>query len=91
MAGDPPLLTDSDIDSLAQRFLCSPHASEIYVDWSLDRRIDTFLRRHDLTRIADDGDLSTAVLDRIMAFVGSVARSLHDAADGQPVAAHTVH
>jgi hypothetical protein len=70
MGSTPPLLTDSDIDSLARDFLRSPYASSIYVDWSLDRRVDTFLRRRDLTRLADDGDLAGAVLDRIMAHVG---------------------
>jgi len=90
MAGDPPLLTDSDVDSLAWDFLCSRYATTIYLDWSLDRRVDTFLRRRDLTRVADDGDLSNTVLDRIMAYVGIVPRNLPDIADGSLVGAHPV-
>jgi hypothetical protein len=78
MGGTPPFVVDADIDSLARDFLRSPYVGEIYIDWSLDRRIDTFLRRRDLTRVADDGDLSDAVLDRVM------ARNLHDTADGPP-------
>jgi len=91
MAGDPPLLTDSDVDSLAWDFLSSRYATTIYLDWSLDRRVDTFLRRRDLTRVADDGDLSNIVLDRIVAYGAIVPRSWHDVADGSPGGAHTVH
>jgi hypothetical protein len=91
MVGDPPLLTDADVDPLAWDFLCSPYAGTMYVDWSLDRRVDTFLRRGGLTRVADDGDLSNAVIDAIMAYVGVVPRDLHDMADGSPVGANPVH
>lgn len=76
MVGNPPLLIDSDVDGLAWDFLSSRYAGTIYDDWSLDRRVDTFLRRRDLTRVADDGDLSNTVLDRVMAYVGTVPRNL---------------
>jgi len=84
MDGTPPLLTDSDIDSLARDFLRSPYASTIYIDWPPDRRVDTFLRRCNLPRVADDGDLSDAVLDRIMAYVGRVARDVQQKANRSP-------
>ncbi len=64
------LLTDSDVDALASEFLQSRYLGPIYADWSPDRRLDTFLRRRGLSRVADDGDLSNAVLERIMAYVG---------------------
>jgi hypothetical protein len=75
MGDNPPLLlTDSDVDVLAREFLRSRYLGTIYADWSPDRRLDTFLRRRGLPRVADDGDLSRMVLDRIMSRVSAVAR-----------------
>jgi hypothetical protein len=92
MGGNPPLLlTDSDLDGLAREFLGSRYAGPIYADWSLDRRLDTFLRRRGLSRAADDGDLSNVFLDRIMAYAGIAPRTLPNMADGSPVGAHPVH
>ncbi len=76
MGLNPPLLlTDTDLDALAREFLLSRYLGPIYADWSPDRRLDTFLRRRGLSRVADDGDLSTIVLDRIMAQVSAASRS----------------
>ncbi len=76
MGSNPPLLlTDTDVDALAQEFLLSRYLGPIYADWSPDRRLDTFLRRRGLSRVADDGDLSTIVLDRIMVQVSAAPRS----------------
>ena len=67
MGGHPPLLlTDSDVDALAREFLRSRYLGSTYAGWSPDRRLDTFLRRRGLSSVADDGDLSNIVLDRIM-------------------------
>lgn len=63
MAVTPPLLTESDLDALASDFLQSHYLGSIYADWSPDRRLDMFLRRRGL---ANDGDLSHNVLERIM-------------------------
>jgi len=71
----PPLfLTDSDVDALASDFLESRYLGSIYADWSPDRRLDTFLRRRGLSRVADDGDLSNHVLERIMAHVSRASQ-----------------
>ena len=70
----PLLLTDSDVDALAWEFLHSRYLGPIYADWSPDRRLDTFLRRRGLSRVADDGDLSNTVLERIMGHVGRASR-----------------
>jgi hypothetical protein len=64
------LLTESDLDALASDFLQSRYVDPSYADWSPDRRLDTFLRRRGMSRVADDGDLSEVVLHRIMARVG---------------------
>lgn len=73
------LLSDSEVDALAYEFLCSRYVGSIYANWSPDRRLDTFLRRRGLSRVADDGDLAVIVLDRIMARVGAAPRSGHQA------------
>ncbi|ORW17863.1 hypothetical protein AWC19_20125 [Mycobacterium palustre] len=76
MGGNPPLLlTESDVDALAHEFLRSSYLGPTYAGWSPDRRLDTFLRRRGLSRVADDGDLSNAVLDRIMANVRRTPRN----------------
>ena len=76
MGGNPPLLlTDSDVDALAREFLLSRYLGPTYAGWSPDRRLDTFLRRRGLSRVADDGDLSNIVLERIMARVSVTPRN----------------
>ena len=73
--GDPPLLTDSDVDALAWRFLKSGYAdNNTYVDWSLDRRLDGFLRRQGLVRVAEDGDAYDLILNRVLAYIGMASR-----------------
>ena len=67
--GGPPLLTDSDVDSLAWRFLNSGYVHDAYADWPLDRRLDGFLRRRGLVRIAEDGDAYDLILNRVMAYI----------------------
>lgn len=70
------LLIDSDVAAFAWDFLHSPYAGTIYADWSLDRRLHTFLRRQGFSRLADDGDLCNRVLDRILA-LGLTPRTAH--------------
>ncbi|CPR12345.1 hypothetical protein BN971_03639 [Mycobacterium bohemicum DSM 44277] len=75
MGAIPPLLlTDSDVDALASDFLQSRYVDPIYADWSPDRRLDTFLRRRGLARVADNGDLSEIVLNRVMVRVGRASQ-----------------
>ncbi|WP_369829096.1 hypothetical protein [Mycobacterium sp. 852002-50816_SCH5313054-b] len=68
-------MTDTDVETLAREFLLSRYLGPIYADWSPDRRLDTFLRRRGLARVADDGDLSVIVLERIMVQVSAAASS----------------
>lgn len=76
MGGNPPLLlTDSDVDDLAGEFLRSRYLGAVYAGWSPDRRLDAFLRRSGFSRVADNGDLASIVLDRIMARVSVAHRN----------------
>ena len=77
--GDPPLLTDSDVDALAWQFMYSAYADDTYADWSLDRRLDGFLRHRGLSRIAEDGDAYSLVLNRVMTYIGAVSRPVRKA------------
>ena len=73
--GDPPLLTDSDVDALAWQFLNSAYAdNNKYADWPLDRRLDGFLRRQGLIRLAEDGDAYDLILNRVLAYIGVGSR-----------------
>ncbi len=71
----PPLLTDADVDALAFQFLHSPFADDTYADWSLDQRLDGFLRHRGLVRLIEDGDAYDLLLDRVMAYIGALHRS----------------
>jgi len=67
--GGSPLLTDADVDTLARQFLNSDYADDTYADWPLDRRLDGFLRRRELGRLAQDGDAYDLILNRVMAYM----------------------
>ena len=64
------MLTDSDVDAIAWRFMHSAYADDIYADWPLDRFLDGYLRREGLGRLAEDGDAYELILNRVMAYIG---------------------
>lgn len=73
--GNAALLTDSDLDALAVQFLNSPYADRNkYSEWPLDRRIEGFLLRRGLVRLAEDGDAYGLILDHVMAYLGAARR-----------------
>ncbi len=72
-ASGPLLLTDSDVDALAWQFMRSPYADDIYADWPLDRRLDGYLRREGLGRLAEDGDAYDLIINRVMSYIGARA------------------
>lgn len=72
--GGSPLLTDADVDGLAFGFLHSPFADDTYADWSLDQRLDGYLRHQGLVRLAEDGDTYDLLLNRVMAYIGELHR-----------------
>lgn len=67
---EPLTLTDADVDALASQFLTSEYSDDTYADWSLDRRLDGFLRRGRLSRLSEDGDAYDLVLNRVMGYIG---------------------
>jgi hypothetical protein len=62
-------LTDQDVDTITFDFMHSPYVEGTYGAWSLDRRLESFLRRDGLGRVADDGDLHDLVRNRVMAYL----------------------
>ncbi|KAA1244625.1 hypothetical protein F0Q45_24815 [Mycobacterium simiae] len=80
--GDAPLLTDTDVDKLAAQFLKSPYADRTkYCEWPLDRRLEGFLRRRELVRLAEDGDAYDLILNRVMAYLGAARPARRTTAD----------
>ena len=75
-AGGPPCLTDADVDALAYGFLNSSFADDTYSGWSLDRRLDRFLRHRELVRLIEDGDAYDLILDRVMSYIGALHRGM---------------
>lgn len=65
---------DRELDSIAWEFLCSPFTGRNYWDWSLERRLDAYLRHHDLERVLNDGAAYAIVVDRVMANLGRARR-----------------
>jgi hypothetical protein len=74
IGGDRVELTDRDVDELVWQFLNSAYVGDEYACWPLDRRLDGFLRRRGLGRLADDGDSFNIVLHRVMFGISVLAR-----------------
>lgn len=59
--------TAEEIDTIAWQFLCSPYIGRLYWDWSLERRIDAYLRHEDRGDLIKDGAAYGSLVDRVMA------------------------
>lgn len=70
-ANGDELLTDSDVDVLANQFLHSDYAAESYMNWPLDRRLEGFLRNRGMARVADDGDTCSVLLGCVMSHIST--------------------
>ncbi|MCB0928358.1 hypothetical protein [Mycolicibacterium insubricum] len=64
-----------DLDEVALKFLRSEFTGKPYANWSIDRRVDAYLNRNGLRRLRDDGGSYAALLDRVMANLGTVLRA----------------
>jgi hypothetical protein len=56
-----------EIDTIAWQFLCSAYTRRDYWDWSLERRVDAYLRHLNRSDIMNDGAAYDAMLERVMA------------------------
>lgn len=65
---------DCELDAIAWEFLCSPYTGRIYWDWSLERRLDAYLRHQDREDILKSGAAYATVLERVMANFGRARR-----------------
>src|SRR6187200_3117685 len=63
-----------ELDELAWKFLNSEFAQDSYADWPLDRRLDGYLRHHELVDVVNDGTAYSSLLDRVMANIGPALR-----------------
>jgi hypothetical protein len=70
-----PLVTDGDIDALAWDFVDSSEPAHSHPGWSIDRRVEAFLRHRDLAAVANNGDLCNILVNRILTYVGMARRS----------------
>lgn len=67
--GVPAILLDSDVDLLAWQFLDSRYVDDAYANWTIDRRVEGFLRHRGMARIADDGDTVGILVGRVMRYI----------------------
>lgn len=65
---------DRELDSVAWQFLCSRFTGREYWDYSLERRLDAYLRHHGRGDILKDGAAYAAVIERVMANLGRARR-----------------
>jgi hypothetical protein len=63
-----------EIDTIAWQFLRSPYTRRDYWDWSLERRIDAYLRNLGRSDILNNGAAYDAVLERVMANISRARR-----------------
>jgi hypothetical protein len=64
-------LQDAELDAIAWGFLGSPYAGNRDTQWPIDHRLHAYLVHHGLSDVADDGTISAALLDRVMANIAS--------------------
>ena len=67
-------LTRTELDALAWKFLRSEFAAPIHGNWSIDRRLDVFLLHRGYRKLHDDGSAYGALLERVMANLGTAVR-----------------
>ncbi|MDH6247210.1 hypothetical protein [Mycobacterium sp. OTB74] len=63
-------LNTRDLEIVASSFLASEFAGDAYINWSIDRRIDGYLRHHGMVHVVNDGDAYNAVLEHILSTIG---------------------
>jgi hypothetical protein len=68
-------LQNAELDAIAWGFLGSAYAGNRFTQWPIDRRLQAYLVHHGRSDVADDGTVSAALLDRVMANIASALDS----------------
>jgi hypothetical protein len=68
-------LQKAELDAIACGFLGSPYAGNLFTQWPIDRRLHAYLVHNGLSDVADNGTISAALLDRVMANFASASDS----------------
>jgi hypothetical protein len=66
--------TKQKLDAVAWSFLGSDFTDQIYANWTIERRVDAYLRHHGVTGVVTDGGAFNALLERVMANIGRAHR-----------------
>ncbi|AFM16473.1 hypothetical protein Mycch_1681 [Mycolicibacterium chubuense NBB4] len=68
-------LSESDLDAIAWDFLGSEFTGLAYANWPIERRVGAYLTHHGMTHLRNNGDAHAAVLQRVLANVGTALRN----------------
>ena len=64
----------TECDELSWKFLNSEFARGPYANWPIERRLDAYLRHHDLLGLLNDGTDYGRLLDSVMGNIGPAHR-----------------
>ena len=67
--------TQFDLDRSALEFLGSEFTDPVYCRWTIERRLEVFLRHRGMTELADDGEGFEALLERVMVNFATARRA----------------
>ncbi|MCH9668987.1 MAG: hypothetical protein K0U76_03910 [Actinomycetia bacterium] len=63
-----------DYEELSWKFLHSEFARGTYANWPIERRLDAYLRHHDLLGLRNGGSAYRRLLDSVMENIGPAHR-----------------
>lgn len=63
-----------EYDELSWKFLNSEFARGTYANWPIERRLDAYLRHHELSELLNDGTAYRRLLDSVMDNIGPAHR-----------------
>lgn len=63
-----------EYDELSWKFLHSEFARDTYANWPIERRLDAYLRHHELSDLVNDGTAYRTLLGFVMENIGPAHR-----------------